>query len=113
MGFSTNAKNSMLDSLGITHASLHTGDPGNTGANEVSGGSPAYARKTITMAAASNGSRVASDQPVFDVPGGGTVVSHVGFWASSTFVGSDDLSSSETFSSQGQFTVTSSSLSIT
>lgn len=30
------------------HASLHTADPGATGASEVSGGVPAYARKPIT-----------------------------------------------------------------
>lgn len=116
MPYSTTGKNIMLDSLLVTHASLHTADPGNTGANEVTGGSPAYARKAITMAAASGGTRTASDTPVFDVPGGGTTVTHVGFWTAATagtFLGSDDLAASETFASQGQFTITSSSLSIT
>lgn len=33
------------------YISLHTGDPGTTGANEATGGSPAYARKLTTWAA--------------------------------------------------------------
>ena len=43
------AKNSMLDALSITHISLHDDDPSTTGANEVTGGSPAYARKAATI----------------------------------------------------------------
>lgn len=36
-----------------THVSLHTGDPGETGANEVAGGS--YARQAVTWGAVSGG----------------------------------------------------------
>ena len=45
---------SELDHRGtlITHFSLHTADPGATGASEVTGGSPAYARKAAVWAAA-------------------------------------------------------------
>jgi hypothetical protein len=75
--YTTAAKNNMLGALGVTHASLHTAYSA-TGANEVTGGSPAYARKSITLAAASGGSRAASTQPVFDVPAG--TYRWFGFW---------------------------------
>jgi hypothetical protein len=76
--YSTNARNGMLDAIGITHASLHTAYS-STGANEVTGGSPAYARKSATFAAASGGARAASNAPVFDVPAAATV-RFVGYW---------------------------------
>jgi hypothetical protein len=76
MPYSTAGKNLMLDALrgtsptvAIAYASLHSASPGDTGTNEVTGGSPAYARKAITIAAASGGEVAASTQPIFDVPG--------------------------------------------
>ena len=95
-------RNAMLNSLTITHASLHTGDPSTTGANEVAGGT--YARQAVTMAAASNGTRSASNQPVFNVPAA-TTISHIGLWNSSTFLGSADPVD-EVFSNAGTYTVT-------
>jgi hypothetical protein len=68
----------MLDAIGITYASLHTAYSA-TGASEVTGGSPAYARKSATFAAASGGSKASSNAPVFDVPAS-TTVRFVGFW---------------------------------
>lgn len=70
--------NTMLDSITHDLASLHTAYSA-SGANEVTGGSPAYARKAITVAAASGRSRAASTQPTFDVPAG-TTVRFVGLW---------------------------------
>lgn len=67
----------MLDAFGITHASLHTAYSA-TGANEVTGGTPAYARKGITFAAAAGGSKASSSSPVFDVPV--TTIRFIGFW---------------------------------
>lgn len=98
----TATRNAMLDSLTITHASLHTGDPGANGANEVAGGS--YARQAVTMAAASGGSRAASNQPVFNVPAA-TTVAHIGLWNNSTFLGSADPVD-EVFANAGTYTVT-------
>lgn len=60
------AKALALDALAVTLASLHTAFPGVTGANEVTGGS--YARKTVSFAAASGGSRLLSATVVFNVP---------------------------------------------
>lgn len=75
--YSTTAKNNMLGAVGVTHVSLHTAYS-SSGANEVTGGSPAYARKAITLAAASGGSRAASTTPTFDVPAG--TVRFIGYW---------------------------------
>ena len=92
--------------------SLHDGDPGGTGTNELSGGAPAYARKTPTWAAASGGSVDLSNSPVFDVPAGATVA-HVGFWSAdgSTWYGSDPVTN-EVYGDQGTYTVNSGSISI-
>lgn len=68
----------MLDSITHDLASLHTAYSA-SGANEVTGGSPAYARKAITIASAGGTrSRAASTQPVFDVPA--TTVRFIGLW---------------------------------
>ena len=117
MALTTAAKNALLntavgggETLGdqATHVSLHTADPGTTGANEATGGSPAYARQAITWAAASGGAIGLSAQETFDVPGS-TTVSHFGLWDASTagnFIGGGALSAAETFAAQGTYTLT-------
>lgn len=64
--------------VGATHGSLHTAYS-STGTNEVTGGSPAYARKAATWAAASGRAKATSASMVFDVPAS-TTVRWVGFW---------------------------------
>jgi len=118
MPYSTAGKNLMLDALrgtnptvALAYASLHSADPGDTGANEVTGGTPAYARKAVTIGAASAGAIAATNQPVFDVPPG-TTVTHVGFWSAvsgGTFLGYADVTD-EVFASQGTYTLTSATL---
>lgn len=76
------AKNAMLDAIGITHLSLHNAWSA-SGANELAGGTPAYARKPVTLAAAAAGSKAASTQPNFDVPANETV-RWVGYWTALT-----------------------------
>lgn len=102
------AKNTMLDSLTVDRLSLHSGDPGSDGlSNELSGGSPAYARQSCTFNAASGGERLLSANVTFDVPA--STVAYVGFWdyngGSMVFHGSDQVTS-EVFSAQGQYVVT-------
>lgn len=77
-------RNASLDGLAAVagFASLHSGDPSTTGANELTGGSPAYARKAITYAAASGGQRSNSAALTFDVPA--ATVTHVGLWSAVT-----------------------------
>jgi hypothetical protein len=66
-----------------THASLHSGDPGTTGANELAGGTPPYSRKAITWNAAAAGERTNSVQMDFDVPPA-TTVYWIGLWTAAT-----------------------------
>lgn len=93
MPFSDYGKNKMLDNLdesvagGALYASLHTAYS-TTGTNEVTGGTPAYARKAVTWAAAAAGSKATSAAVTFDVPA--TTVAFVGFWdavSAGNFVG--------------------------
>lgn len=76
---SNTAKNLMLEALdeslatGADFGSLHTAYS-TTGASEVTGGAPAYARKGITWSAAASGSKaLAATFPLWDVPAGTTV----------------------------------------
>lgn len=115
-GLNVAAKNAMLDNLGtlVGFVSLHTADPGATGTSEVTGGSPAYARKAVTWSAAASASKVTSNSPVFDVPASTTIV-FIGLWSAATggtFYGSSSITS-ETYGAQGTYTLTSETLSLT
>lgn len=79
MPHTTTGRNNMLNAIGVTHASLHSGFPGNSGANEISGGSPAYARRAVTFGAAASGVRTQTGTATFDVPDA-TTVRFVAFW---------------------------------
>lgn len=85
MSLTVAAKNTMLAALSIDTASLHTAFPGLTGTSEVTGGTPAYARKAVSFAAPAGGSRALSAAVTFDVPA--TTVRWFGFWVSGVFVG--------------------------
>lgn len=75
-------KNALLDSAaansltaGTPFLALHTGFPPavNPG-NEVTGGSPAYARKAVTFSAAAAGVKSIAAAQTFDVPAGTTIM---------------------------------------
>jgi hypothetical protein len=96
MPFSTTAQDQMLDSLNggspssiIAYASLHSAYS-SSGSNELTGGSPSYARQAVTWSSAGSGSKVsASVAGNFNVPAGSTVA-FVGLWSASssgTFAG--------------------------
>lgn len=115
MGLNNTAKNLMLEELAgvAVWASIHTADPGTTGTSEVSGGSPAYARKAITWNAASGGNLDNNANPVFDIPAG-TTITHFGLWSASsggTFYGSGDITD-ETFAGQGTYTLSDADVSL-
>lgn len=105
-GPTTSVKNAMLDNAfpsGSASLSLHSGDPGETGLNELSGGPPAYARKTVTLTAASAGTKTYSTGVVtFDVAAGSTAA-YVGVWISGTFKGGFKLPSSVFYTAQGTY----------
>lgn len=79
----TSGRNQLLDANDVAFLSLHNGYPGLTQANEITGGTPAYARKSVTWAAAAAGSKASSNAQVFDVPAG-TTVAWVGYSTAST-----------------------------
>lgn len=109
MPYTTEGKNVMLDRMGVvaTHMGLHTAVPSTGTPNEVTGGSPAYARKANTWNAASAGNLDNSNAPVFDVPGG-TTVTHVGFWSavSAGTLYAYAAVTNESFGAQGTYTAT-------
>lgn len=108
----TTGKNLMLDALGAAcgFLALYTDIAGTI---EVSGGTPAYARKAITYNAAAAGSKSISNAPVFDIPAGATVRA-VGFCTAVTAGiqhAVDDVTA-ESFASQGTYTVNAGSVTL-
>lgn len=61
--------------------SMHTADPGTTGANEATGGSPAYARKQTTWTSGTTGTNTGSVVTI-DLPAG--TYTHAGIWSAAT-----------------------------
>ena len=110
MGYEILGKNAMLDALGalaIYAGLLNDSDV------EISGGSPAYARKSITWGAAANGSKALSNSPVFDIPAGVTVSKIIICSAVSggtTYATYD--ATNEAFGGQGTYTITSGSINL-
>lgn len=110
MPYEAAGKHVMLNALAAvaTHVGLHSAVPSTGTPNEISGGSPAYARKSNPWNAASGGAITGSSAPVFDVPSGASVA-YVGFWSASsggTLYSYDDVTV-ETFGAQGTYTLTS------
>jgi hypothetical protein len=92
----------------LLRLALHTGDPGaaDTAANEVTGGSPAYARKPVAWNAANvSGIATQNGNVVFDVPSG-TTVSWISGWNTAGTVRyfKKDVTD-EVFGAQGTYTV--------
>lgn len=113
MSFSDYLENELLDHVwgaasytapATLYISLHTGDPGETGANETSGTS--YARKDVTnnatnWPAASGGAKANGTTITFATPGSGGwgTVTYFGIWdavSSGNFIGGGALSVSKT-----------------
>jgi hypothetical protein len=83
MTFATVAKNQALDGVIMDQLSLHTDYPGTTGASEVTGGSPAYAREAATFNASSGGARLLNASVAFDVPA--CTIKWIGVWGAGSF----------------------------
>lgn len=90
------------------YVSLHTASPGSTGANEATGGSPAYARQQTTWSADTTDDGVrAGTQVTIDAPAG--TYTHIGLWSAAsggTFIDGYDIPTDVVLSSQGQVKVT-------
>lgn len=90
-----------------TWISLHTADPGTTGASEATGGTPSYARKQTTWTGGASDGSVPGSQVAIDVPAG--TYTHFGVWSAAsagTFVGSGALNAPAALGAQGQVLVT-------
>jgi hypothetical protein len=103
-GLSSSGETAVLSPLTTTaYVSLHTADPGDSGANEISGG--AYARQgAVTFANAGNNPTVASNSAIITFPVAtadwGTIT-HFGVWSASTagtFRGSGAVATPKTVS---------------
>lgn len=82
-------------------ASLHTADPGASGAFEVTGGTPPYSRQPLSWSTPASSSIATTADLTFAVPAT-TTVTHVGYWTSSgVFLGSRPLDLAQAFTSQG------------
>jgi hypothetical protein len=107
--YDATAKNLMLDALAAVavRVAAHTGDPGgaNSASNEVTGGSPAYARKAIAWSTASGGSAAQNGDVVIDIPTS-TTVSWLSLWNTAGTVRylKKDVTD-EAFGAQGTYTV--------
>lgn len=73
--------NAAAPAVALPWISLHDGDPGETGANEVTGG--AYARQSAGFGAAAAGA-VANTTVIDYANMPGVTVTHAGVWSSST-----------------------------
>jgi len=106
--YDAQAKNVMLNQLATvaTRWALHTGDPGGAdlGNNEVTGGSPAYARKAVAWNTASGGIATQNGDVVFDVPA--CTVAWVSLWNTAGTVRylKKDVTD-EIFAGQGTYTI--------
>lgn len=107
------AKNIMLTALGSTlkFAALY-----NVSGVEISGGTPAYARKPIVFRTAAAGvlALTATSLPTFDVPAA-TTVAYVGYCTATTGGTRHcvDAVTNETFAAQGTYALTSGNISLT
>jgi hypothetical protein len=112
MGFSPTAKNQMLDQWTTIWAAAFSGNPGTSGANEISGGS--YARVQATFNAASGGVRQMASNVQLQIPAGATVAFTGYFTAETggTFIGDYDAAD-ETFNQAGTYTINAAATTLT
>lgn len=98
-----NALLEIVTTKAATKISLHTGNPGTTGANEVTGGS--YARGTTTWGGISGGS-VTGSQVTINVPAS-TTISYWGLWdGSGNYYDGGQLPTAVTYNVAGTYLIT-------
>ena len=102
-------------SVATAWVSLHAGDPGETGANEVTGG--AYARQAGAFGPAAAGA-VTTTASIFYTTMPSATVTHVGIWSSSTatasanFIWGGALTASKTTNAGDTFVIATGDLDI-
>lgn len=112
MPFTTAWKDTTLDAFraAYPYAGLHSGVP--TTGNEVTGGSPAYARLAHGIGAAASGVATGGAL-VFDVPTGASIA-YLGYWTALTggTCGGYDAVTTRTTTAQDTYTVATQSLAL-
>ena len=92
----------------VTHMSMHDGDPGTTGANELSAGTAGYARVAQTYGAPTAGAGDLAAPAVFNVSGGDEVT-HWGAWDESgdnpVYLFGEELTVPQAFATDGTYTL--------
>lgn len=103
MAFSTAAKNQALDGIDLAQVSLHSADPGTTGANLISGGG----KQAATFNAASSGERALSADKAFSSLGASQAVTHFGVWdtAGTGFMCGAALTGDQAANAAGEYTL--------
>ncbi len=109
VGYQNAGKIVMLSALGgaAKYISLHTGDPGTAGANELTAGTPAYAAQQATWSTVTTDTLALSNQPVWNVPAGSTIT-HVALRTAATggdVLLSRPLPNAESYAGQGTYTL--------
>ena len=115
MSLEDSMKDSMLAAIDtdVSHLGLHSAFPASL-ANELAGGTPAYARQVVAWDAPSGGAIAMTGSEVFDIEGGDTVSAaglHNALTAG-TIQGGADLTD-EAFGAQGTYTLTALTVTIT
>lgn len=111
---STTELNQALVTTGWAFVSLHTADPGTSGASEVTGGT--YARVAVAWGAASGGAVANSGALTINLPAS-TTAAYFGLWSASTagtyYVGGALSPSVTTGASAGTVTIAAGGLTVT
>ena len=108
MPFVEATRNLLLDELDTLapYASVHTADPGATGAAEAAGGS--YTRQAITWSAAAAGSKTFTASVQMQIPAG-TTITHGGLWSAvsgGNWRGGEELDAPQSYPTGGVYDLT-------
>jgi hypothetical protein len=111
MAFSVTARNQALDGVTVDRVSLHSGDPGTTGANLIAGGG----KQAATFNAASGGERLLNADVNFTDLGGSQAVTHFGAWlnAGDVFKFGSALTGDQAANAAGEYKLLASTTKIT
>ncbi len=104
MGFSLTARQQALDGITVDRVSLHSGDPGTTGANYISGGG----KQAATFGAANaSGQRLLSGDVAFTGLGASQAVTYFGVWlaAGDVFKCGGILTGDQAANAAGEYTL--------
>lgn len=103
MAFSTTARNQALDGITVDRVSLHSGDPGTTGANYIAAGG----KQAATFNAAASGERLLNSDVAFSGLGAAQAVTHFGVWlnAGDVFKCGAALTGDQAANAAGEYTL--------